>query len=65
MASVLELLTAGKAKEMGIGYIDEDAYALSERILFDSGQISQRVESKKTFDLAPWMSIPIVQKRLQ
>lgn len=54
---VLKMVTAGKAREKGIGYMSKDEYENVERILLQSGQISKEVDIAKTFDESIWRKI--------
>lgn len=50
MKSVIELVTAGDAKEFGIGYINPKYLENAEKILYESKQIEKRVDVSKVFD---------------
>jgi len=65
LKSVLSLVTSGKAKERGIGFIDIDDYVTAERVLFESRQIDKRVTASEAFDLSAWDSVSEDVKRLR
>jgi NitT/TauT family transport system substrate-binding protein len=62
MREVLNLVLSGKAKTNGIGYMDVSYYTTTERVLFDSRQISKRVAPETVFDNSLWLSVPKEQK---
>lgn len=65
MDAVLSLLTAGAAREHGLGYVDVADYAIAERVLYDSGQIKTHVDPKSAIDLSAWSKVPESVTRLK
>jgi NitT/TauT family transport system substrate-binding protein len=65
LQAVLGLVKSGAAVEHGIGYIDVENYATAERILFDSGQITQHVEPTSAIDASAWRAVPDSIKTIQ
>ena len=62
LKAVLALIWSGQAKMKGIGYMDPDYYVTAERVLFDSNQISKRVDAATVFDDSFWKEIPSEHK---
>lgn len=58
LKEVLALVLKEPAKTKGIGYMDADAYRTAERVLFESGQIVNRVDPQSVFDESLWRAIP-------
>jgi NitT/TauT family transport system substrate-binding protein len=62
LKAVLALIWSGQAKTMGIGYMDPEYYITAERVLFDSNQISKRVDAATVFDDSFWKEISTEHK---
>ncbi|MBN2331030.1 MAG: ABC transporter substrate-binding protein [Candidatus Aenigmarchaeota archaeon] len=62
LKEVMSLVLSGQAKSKGIGYMDRNYYVTAERVLFDSGQISKRVEPSAVFDDSLWQQVPLSEK---
>jgi NitT/TauT family transport system substrate-binding protein len=63
MQSIIELITSGDAQQYGLGYINPQVLENAERILYDSKQIENRVDVKKTYDASAIESIDISLKK--
>lgn len=55
--AALDLIFTGKSLTEGIGFIDEKEYQNAEKILFNSGQIKDRVNIKDTYNLSAWKAV--------
>ena len=62
LKEVMSLVLSGQAKSKGIGYMDRSFYVTAERVLFDSGQISKRVDPSAVFDDSLWQQVPLSKK---
>jgi len=62
LKATLALIWSGQAKTKGIGYMDPEYYITAERVLFDSNQISKRVDAATVFDDSFWKEIPTEHK---
>jgi len=65
LKEVMLLVLSGQAKSRGIGYMDRNFYVTAERVLFDSGQISKRVDPSAVFDDSLWQKVPEADKLLE
>ncbi len=57
LTAVLKLIWFGKAKEMGIGFVNEDDYVIAEKILYESKQIDRHVDAQAAYDLSAWQLV--------
>jgi NitT/TauT family transport system substrate-binding protein len=58
LQAVLSLISTGASQINGIGFMDPNAYANADRILFDSGQIKKHVPPSEVYDDSMWTRIP-------
>ena len=58
LKAILGLIWYGQAKTNGIGYMTVEYYKTADRVLFDSKQISKRVNAETVFDDSFWKQIP-------
>lgn len=65
MNSVIKLITIGDAKEFGIGYINAAHLENAKRILFESNQISKRVEISNVYDNRAWEKVKTEVKMIK
>ncbi len=65
MKEVLKLVWSGQAKSKGIGYMDPSYYSTAELVLFESKQISKRVDPVTVFDDTLWQAVPKEDKFLE
>ncbi|MGH8625453.1 MAG: ABC transporter substrate-binding protein [Gammaproteobacteria bacterium] len=64
LKAALSLLTSGAALEHGLGYLDVADYAIAERVLFKSAQITTHVDPKTSIDLSAWHGVSSTVKRI-
>ena len=57
MKSIIDLITMGDAKQYGIGYINPKELEVAERILFESSQITNRVDVSTSYDKSVWEKV--------
>lgn len=62
LGASIELVTAGLAQTAGIGVLDAGAFATADRVLFESGQTTSRIEPSEAFDSSVWDEVPRMAK---
>ena len=65
MAELPKLLTYGKGKTEGLGYVDVKALEFTDKFLVDNGVIQKPVDVKSAVNLSFWDKVPAEYKKVK